>query len=427
MLLKLIPAGVFLGFLLLTISHGVFSSYLPIAAAQITLSPYFVGALSSVYFFGLLIGNMWIERAISRYGQSRVFTLLVSVLMLSELALALLPYISVWLVLRLLMGVAMGGAMIVVELYALSVAENKRRYALMMYFIALYGGMMLGATCILGLADRVSMIVCCCVTVVFQILSNMSTNLAKPIEVHVQESGDTGGYWEILKSLYSSFVVIFVGGVLVGSAAAHIAPFGRAMHYSVSYVSLMVALTLGGGAVFAMPSAALAQWQGDIRTVLILLILGMLCDLFHLMGPCTEGLWSLLMIFCSIGSVYPLYMLGISRTARRARSGADFIKYAAVAGTVFSIGAVCGPMASALVIDFWEKGLFAFNGVMRLALFVFIFILEGAKRERSAVVSQVGTGGQKVGFDALNVGSAPLFQGVLQRTRFNKKKKRLTK
>ena len=430
MLLRVIPLGILLGFLFLTVAHGMVSTYLPIFANTLTSSPFFVGSLYSAYFLGLLIGNFHIEHVISKYGQSRVLVMLLGVLMASGLVMGCVQSVPLWIVLRFFVGIAMGSTMIVVELYALTVSDSKRRYALMMYFVALYGGMTVGS-CVLTIwwaSARPEVLLCTALTVLCQIFSLMSMSAVKPITLETSCDEDTTrDYFGLIKSQPTSLWIIFLGGVLVGSSTAHVGSLGETFGFSLSYISLMISVSLGGGALFAFPTAMLAQWQGDLRTVLVFLLLGAVTDLVLLLGSWSEGLLCLTLLFVGVGSGFPLYMLGISRISKKAKTSQDFIRYAALAGIIFSTGAVIGPVCAAVVIKFIDTGLLVFNGSGRALLFVYLIVSVHFARESTATVPQVGASGQKVGLDALTVGHAPMFHGVLQRTRFKKKKKRLTK
>ncbi len=119
-------------------------SLIPLMLPHYQLESSLASWLASAFYAGLLLGAMVIEPIVNRLGHRWAFITFLAVLLLSILALPLIPHSTVWLTSRFIAGIAVAGVFVVVESWLLHGNEAGRAKRLGIYMAALYGGSALG-------------------------------------------------------------------------------------------------------------------------------------------------------------------------------------------------------------------------------------------------------------------------------------------
>lgn len=145
---------------LYAIAAGYLMSLVPLMLPHYQLESDLASWLASVFYGGLLAGALVAEPFVSRLGHRKAFVWCLSLLQLSIVVMPLLPYASVWLLARLVAGIAVAGIFVVVESWLLHGDEQGRAKRLGIYMVSLYGGTALGQMAIgqLGVAGAVPFI-----------------------------------------------------------------------------------------------------------------------------------------------------------------------------------------------------------------------------------------------------------------------------
>lgn len=145
---------------LYAIAAGYLMSLVPLMLPHYQLESDLASWLASVFYAGLLAGALIAEPFVNRLGHRKALVWCLSLLQLSIVIMPLLPYASVWLLARLVAGIAVAGIFVVVESWLLHGDEQGRAKRLGIYMVSLYGGTALGQMAIgqLGVAGAVPFI-----------------------------------------------------------------------------------------------------------------------------------------------------------------------------------------------------------------------------------------------------------------------------
>ncbi|ENQ3285192.1 MFS transporter [Vibrio cholerae] len=145
---------------LYAIAAGYLMSLVPLMLPHYQLESDLASWLASVFYAGLLAGALIAEPFVNRLAHRKAFVWCLSLLQLSIVVMPLLPYASVWLLARLVAGIAVAGIFVVVESWLLHGDEQGRAKRLGIYMVSLYGGTALGQMAIgqLGVAGAVPFI-----------------------------------------------------------------------------------------------------------------------------------------------------------------------------------------------------------------------------------------------------------------------------
>lgn len=133
------------GLSLFALASGYLMSLIPLSLSYFELSPSLAPLLASIFYFGLLLGAPCIAPVVARIGHSKAFALFLNLLLCSVLAMILVPQSTVWLISRLIAGIAVAGVFVVVESWLLMAdTPTRRAKRLGLYMTALYGGTAIG-------------------------------------------------------------------------------------------------------------------------------------------------------------------------------------------------------------------------------------------------------------------------------------------
>nr|WP_283645877.1 MFS transporter [Alteromonas macleodii] len=126
------------------VASGYLMSLIPLMLSHYNLDTAIASWLASSFYAGLLVGALSIEPLVTRVGYKHGFALCLGVLLLTIVVMPLFAHTAVWLVARLVAGVAVAGVFVIVESWLLHGDEADRAKRLGLYMGALYGGSSLG-------------------------------------------------------------------------------------------------------------------------------------------------------------------------------------------------------------------------------------------------------------------------------------------
>ncbi|MDW3643012.1 MFS transporter, partial [Vibrio sp. 1291-1] len=129
---------------LYAVASGYLMGLIPLMLGEYNISADYASWLASVFYGGLLIGAMFIERIVRNVGHRKAFIGCLAAFSLTIVALPAFPNGLVWLVARFIAGVAVAGVFVIVESWLMSGDEASRAKRLSLYMLSLYGGSALG-------------------------------------------------------------------------------------------------------------------------------------------------------------------------------------------------------------------------------------------------------------------------------------------
>lgn len=129
---------------LYAVASGYLMSVIPLMLSHYGLDTSLASWLASIFYAGLLLGAMFMEPLVNRFGHRNAFIGCLLLLLASIVILPLLPNSAVWLSARFVAGIAVAGIFVVVESWLLHGDESGRAKRLGIYMVSLYGGTALG-------------------------------------------------------------------------------------------------------------------------------------------------------------------------------------------------------------------------------------------------------------------------------------------
>jgi MFS family permease len=304
----LLPIGSLLcGVALLLLGNGLLNTLLTVRGAAEGYSSTLLGLAMSGYFVGFLLG-IWIARPlIKRVGHIRVFAFYAALAAAAALMHVLIVNIWVWIVLRVLYGVALVTLYTVVESWLnAQTAAEERGQVFAIYMVVNLGSLAL-AQQLLQLDDplnftlfAVSAVLICCALMPLAI-----TRQAQPPVPDTPHSN--------LRDLFHiapiSVVASLLSGLALGAFWGMAPVYASLIGFEASDIGLLMSVTILGGAVLQIPVGRLSDTFDRRKVLMVVVALGALVSVVMAFLPAGKLLMAMMFLFGGMAfTIYPIAM-----------------------------------------------------------------------------------------------------------------------
>lgn len=239
---------------LLLIGHGLQLTLVPVSAQLYGFSPTQIGLMGSGYYLGFVSGCLLTPLLVRRVGHIRSFAILATSYSALVLLFHALPYLWVWLLLRLAVGIAIAGLYMTIESWLNERASPDNRGTILSLYVVINMSMTMVGQQLLNLADPLGQTLFVVVSIVLSLalipvclttalapapIHNVRIDLRKVWRLsHVGVTGAiatglvTGAFWS-LGPIYASglgletqALTLFLSAVVLGGAVFQL-PLGR--------------------------------------------------------------------------------------------------------------------------------------------------------------------------------------------------------
>jgi MFS family permease len=367
--LALATWGLFVGLALLLFAAGLFGTLLGVRTELEGLPTLVIGAISTSYYLGFLVGTKVALSALTRVGHIRAFAALASLLSAAVVGIGLTDAPAAWGLLRLVTGLCMAGQYVVAESWLNDLAGNENRGRI----LAVYNLITIGA---FGTGQVLQFLFDARFVTGFA-LSGIIVSLAVvPVALSERAVAPTFGESAPLSlrelssivptGVFSCLLVGVAHGAMGGLAAIYATRAGLPL----SRVGLFAAAPSIGGVVLQWPISA-ASDDIDRRAVgAVASVASMVAWALLLIG--SPGSWSAIVLAAiGGGSSYALYAIASAYTndwvePEHLNSAASQLV------TLYGIGAVIGPVLGSAVMGVVGLDGFSWSLIgMHLALAAF--------------------------------------------------------
>ncbi|MEJ8473404.1 MFS transporter [Roseibium algae] len=397
---------------MLILGHGIQSTLLPLAASSADFSDLQIGAVSSAYFIGLVLGCLGAPHVIMRAGHIRAYAAVVSLMS----AAAILHPIAVdpvaWFLIRIISGFCLAGFYMIVESWLNESATNENRGAVMStYIVILFASMMLGQISIAAM-DITSFMpfAIASVSVSLAVIPVALTTANQPAPITLVR-------FRPIK-LYRNSPAALVGAMLIGignGALWSLTPlYGSQIGLTTNQSAFYAAAIIAGGVLSQWPIGRLSD---KIDRRVVLMILGATTAAVALaiawLAPQDFASATALAVLIGICS-QPAYAIAVSHAFDYAATE-DFVETSSGLLLAFGLGSVAGPIGASLLMgQTGPSGLYLLVAIVNLIMAAFILtrlFARGAIDQEEkldfeyAATAQVGTvlSPEPLDIDASNV------------------------
>ncbi|WED42809.1 MFS transporter [Legionella cardiaca] len=354
---------------------GFFSTLLGLSMTLNHASPVAIGAMTGIYYAGLVLGSFRVERFITRVGHVAAYSVFSSLLAVIYLLHGIFYHVGLWLFLRLIAGFAAAGLFVVIESWLLCKStKTNRGQILSLYMIAFYAASSLGQF-FLNLGDSHSLLL-------FVVASMMSSLSLIPLSMSYVsppkfDEPSTLSLNTLIHISPSGLAGCLSSGLIMGGLYAFMPTYLTDLFHEKAAVAKYMFAIIFGGMLLQYPIGRLSD-QVERGTVLIILVTSTIVVSIALMiGKSSSLFLSLMTLFG--GLTFTLYPISISHAC-------DVLnEQDIVAGTqslllAYSIGAMGGPFIASLYLrSLGSPGLFIYFSSICGAVMPLLILWKGQK------------------------------------------------
>ena len=332
------------GVAILITGHGLQLAFMPLRIQMIGWSSAEGGILSSVYFVGFLIGCFTVPKLVNRVGHIRCFAVLTSVMTVSILSLGLWENFYFWLVLRLVNGFAIVGLYLVIEIWLNSEVSNKDRGSVLAtYTVIILSGLAVGQLLLNTTAvDGFQILMFASILITLAAVPVCLTSSSQPTPI----PNATFSPLLVLKTSWAAALGALTAGLVSGSIYGLGGIYGSQVGLDVESISIMMALSIAGGALAQLPLGKLSD-RFDRRLIILGCVsAGAVISAIAVFTP--NSLVYAVMFFFG-ASVMSLQALSLALASDNA-SGGNFMEVGTGLLMTNAAGSAIGPLLTSLLM-----------------------------------------------------------------------------
>ncbi|HIQ52821.1 MAG TPA: MFS transporter [Pseudomonas pachastrellae] len=335
--------------LLMLLGSGLLSTYLGLRLAAEGVSELWIGLLMTGYYAGLVAGASIGHRLIARVGHIRAFVASAGVVTASVLGHALTESVQVWLVLRVLVGMAMMCQYMVLESWLNEQAESHQRgMVFASYMVVTFLGLVLGQV-VFALKPELAIDHLLYVAMCFSLclVPVATTRQIHPAPLHPAPLKVK----LFVQRIPQALTTIAVAGLMLGAFYGMAPVFAGAVGLNNSEIGMYMAVTICAGLAAQWP----AGWLSDRvdRSQLIQLNAMVLTAVSVLMAIGFIPGGALIFLTALFGlMVFTLYPMAVALANDHVEPD-DRVPLSAMLLVTFGLGASIGPLLSSAMMKLW--------------------------------------------------------------------------
>ncbi len=347
---------------LLMFGMGFFMSFLSLSLNQQGYADRIVGYIQAAFFFGVMIGALYVERLIRRIGHIRAYATFGSICGASVLMQGIIPSFWVWMAARFFTGLSSAGIWICIESWLMEMSTTQTRgRVLAVYMIAFYFSQASGQF-ILDWVDQTSLIPFL-VAGLLAMISVVPVSLTRYPSPVVTEP--------TIPNIFHIFSIsplgvsgCFLAGWLLSGIYSFTPIFARDMGLS---VPLVMSVTIMGGMVLQWPIGKLSDIF-DRRTILVLASLILVIPSFLIFLFPHQESFVLVFSFLLGGLSFTLYPLSITQVCDHFEAH-NITAITGILLLAYGAGSSTGPLLAPLFIQpFGSEFLYIYLSLISLLL-----------------------------------------------------------
>jgi MFS family permease len=308
-----------------------------------------VGLVGAAYFLGFLLGAWRGWTVISEVGHVRSFGGLIALILVSVLALPLLPNPWAWGILRFVHGFAAGGAFLAIEAWLNGAAGTKVHGRLLAIYMIITLGGLSGAQLLAGVSAATTPIPFLIGGILFaaSILPVMLTRIEAPAILNMERMPVR----QVYRHSPFAFATSFAAGMSVGAFWTFTPYVARDMGLSLERSSMLVAATVFAGLLWQWPAGSASDRFDRRHVVVVVTAAGAAAALALLLTMDVSRLAVLYVGFAVLAGFFCLYPLTVAHALDHAPDSSTTL--ALSQGLLMSngLGQTIGPLVAGVLVS----------------------------------------------------------------------------
>ncbi len=346
-------ASLLLGTVVLLLGVGLLNTLIPLRGQSLGFSVTMVGALTSVYYVGYFIGTFTLPPMIHRIGHIRAFafcTALVAALVLLQ---AIGSAYWLWLVLRILQGLALVGLYAIIESWLNVAADPRHRNAVFSVYMMLNLSALALAQQFLRIeAEAWVLFAVVAILICIATLPVASTRQLQP-QIQSIPKLDVGRLFRLVPTALTTAVV---SGLVMGALWGLLPLYARGIGFDSGEIGTYMSVTILGGVALQWPLGRLSDKYDRRLTLAGISAIAALVALASLFMSGNSQWMAMTLVFAFGGvsfSVYPIAVAHLVDYLPRE----ELLSASSSVLLVFGIGSAAGPLLAGALMNMLQPWL----------------------------------------------------------------------
>ena len=355
---------------LLSSGTGLYNTYMSLRLTQDGISQSWVGLLIAAYYFGLVLGVRFGHRLIGSVGHIRAYVASAAVVAVMVLAQSLIPIKEVWLLLRVIVGIAMVTQYMVLESWLSDQSDVHNRGVVFSFYMIMSSlGIVVGQMSIRFFPElEISVLNAVAISSSLCLIPMALTKRVSP-QLQSQAPLNMRMY---MRMVPVPLVVLFIGGCITSAFYSLAAIYANKNGLTANQSALFLSVSVTAGLLAQWPMGYLSDRFNRLR-MLRVSSFGLSIVSLPLLLVDSPSLGMMLVIVACMGCLqftfYPLSVAlaneHVSQAMRVGLSGALLL--------AFSVGATLGPIVAGRLMDYGGANMYIVY-VMGCAIVMGLFV-----------------------------------------------------
>lgn len=340
-------ASLLLGTVLLLLGVGLLNTLIPLRAQSLGFSVTLVGALTSVYYVGYFIGTFTLPPLIHRIGHIRAFafcTALVAALVLMQ---ALGSAYWLWLVLRILQGLALVGLYAIIESWLNVAADPKHRNSVFSVYMMLNLASLAIAQQFLRIEGEAFVLF----SVVAILISIAILPVAATRQLQPQiQSIPKLNVPRLYRLVPTALAAALLSGLIMGALWGLLPLYARAVGFDAADIGTYMSAAIVGGVVLQWPLGRLSDRHDRRLTLALISAVAAIAALANLAFPAGHQLLAMGLIFAFGGVNFAIYPIAVAHLVDYLPRD-ELLSASSSVLLVYGIGSALGPLLAGALMN----------------------------------------------------------------------------
>ena len=358
-------ASLLLGTVLLLLGVGLLNTLIPLRGQSLGFTVTMVGALTSVYYVGYFIGTFTLPPLIHRIGHIRAFAFCTALVAALVLVQALGSAYWLWLVLRILQGLALVGLYAIIESWLNVAAEPKHRNSVFSFYMMLNLASLAVAQQFLRIEGEAF--------VLFSVVAILICVAILPVAATRQLQPDIQSVPQLnVRRLYrlvpTALAAALLSGLIMGALWGLLPLYARAVGFDVGEIGTYMSVAIVGGVVLQWPLGRLSDRHDRRLTLAMISAVAAVAALANLVFPTSHQLTAMALIFAFAGVNFAIYPIAVAHLVDYLPRE-ELLSASSSVLLVYGVGSALGPLLAGALMNMLQPGLLfvwfaALNGLL---------------------------------------------------------------
>lgn len=359
-----------LSLIILMLGCSFFTTLLSLRIHLEGYSSWLAGIMTAAFYTGYMIGSFRTEALIARVGLIRAYSTFAALLATTTLTQGLFFIPWLWVSLRFIGGICVGGLLIVIQSWMLCYSSTTTRGRILAVYMTFFYAAQAIAQLLLNIGSPKAVLLFALTSILcsLSIIPVSFTHVRTP---HIQKSTALP-FFQLLRQSTPGIFTCFIAGNILGSIYGIYPFYISKIGYSVYEVSILMSVIIFGSMLIQYPVGYISDRMNRKSIIFGLALLSMTTGLVIMMTSRAHWHTFILLSFLLGGFAASLYSVGISQACDQIEHK-DIVAATQNLTLSYSIGAIAGPLLAPVFMHlFGPQGLILFFVVELLGLIILI-------------------------------------------------------